>query len=834
MKRARKHRKRHLLPGPAGLRQQQHQQRNSQPNNANNSNNANEDQDDSYGRDGGNQNQLKVDHDDHDQKQEEGDPEMIHEHVQIWDAMCLSLHRILPSISVSMSMNHNNNSNKNSKRRRRDSNNSNHMSQSSSWMWMRQALHPNYTLLSELPHHLQSSFFVPKVVVQIHTIQSHGHDNFTVYLSDESTSTSAHASNRGKKNGGNTSTSQMIHQSTNPMVIGWLSQSLIRNHPEWIQPGTVFLLSNVSIAIFRKGSGSNTGTIMNSDSGGIYAYDRMMVVGEENIVYAWTKEHGKMVNNEDYLRLLEWRSDVEDKFTSHLRVGDGDEDGEDEDECEGEGEGGEETEEEDLDVDQDTQQDEIDNDNENENDVPIGMQNPQTRRSQPQTQTLPHSQQQTISITAQQTQNNNYQKNNDQNDNVDDDWSNVPQSSTMPVNDHAQAHHIYNQKYGHSHGQNAHANANTRTNVNANTVVVQQGRVQVPISGSGSGSGSGSINSENRSTSQRSNANDMSASTNSRQTTIVTGPNQRLVTSNSKSTSVSGSGSRSNSSPALSGAAVRSANGIINPYAKKRNTSATTSTSITTPLNATAPTASTVRLDSNFSVDTVNTTASNYVRPRNPYLKKNLQAQAARSVSSSASTSTVSSVTKSPSVSTVGEVTAGSRVASQGIERNTGTRSITHSDNDNINVGIERDAPTPVQRAVTQMSSLTHGTPHYTSQSSSIWNDMDMNMNAFDEEEPSQDALGGRLDVDVDVDATVQYPVSSSVPNANDVCTVNATTTTGMSCNTNNTNSQVQDVPVPAPPLSAPAPPLSASIFSNLNHLEDDEMDAFLEDDDEC
>ena len=826
MKRARKHRKRHLLPGPAGLRQQQHQQRNSQPNNANNSNNANEDQDDSYGRGGSNQNQLKADNDDHDQKQEEGDPEMIHEHVQIWDAMCLSLHRILPSISVSMSMNHKKNSNKNSKRRRRGSDNSNHMSQSSSWMCMRQALHPNYTLLSELPHHLQSSFFVPKVVVQIHTIQSHGHDNFTVYLSDESTSTSAHASNRGKKNGGNTSTSQMIHQSTNPMVIGWLSQSLIRNHPEWIQPGTVFLLSNVSIAIFRKGSGSNTGTIMNSDSGGIYAYDRMMVVGEENIVYAWTKEHGKMVSNEDYLRLLEWRSDVEDRFTSHLRVGDGDEDEEDEDECEGEG--GEETEEEDLDANQDTQQDEIDNYNENENDVPIGMQNPQARRSQPQpqTQTLPHSQQQTISIAAQQTQNNNYQKNNAQNDNVDDDWSNVPQSSTMPVNDHAQAHQIYNQKYGHSRGQNAHANANTRTNVNANTVVVQQGRVQVPISGSGSGS----INSENRSTSQRSNANNMSASTNSRQATIVTGPNQRLVTSSSKSTSVSGSGSRSNSSPALSRAAIRSANGIINPYAKKRNSSATTSTSATTPLTATVLTASTVRLDSNFSVDTVNTTASNYVRPRNPYLKKNLQAQAAQSVSSSVSTSTVASVTKSPSVSTVGEVIAGSRVASQGIERNKGTRSITHSDNDNINVGIERDAPTPVQRAVTQTSSLTHGTPHYTSQSSSIWNDMDMNMNAFDEEEPSQDALGGRLDVDVD--STVQYPVSSSVPNANDVCTVNATTTTGMSCNTNNTNSakaitQVQDVPVPVPPLSA-------SIFSNLNHIEDDEMDAFLEDDDEC
>lgn len=207
----------------------------------------------------------------------------IHEHVQIWDAMCVALNRTLPTWS--------------------NNNTSRFYEDPYSNLQLRKALGGDYTLLSDIPH--LDTLKIPKIVLQIHYIYSHGHCNYTVEVLDESI--------------------------TKP-EIGWLSQDLIRNHPEWIRAGTVFLCCNVSLAVFHNERNVNHGGSNGSEYDGqrrtVETFDRMLVLGEENIVFAWTKENVGDVSHGDYLNLLEKRSEVEQDLMIMVGHDDVDEDAE--------------------------------------------------------------------------------------------------------------------------------------------------------------------------------------------------------------------------------------------------------------------------------------------------------------------------------------------------------------------------------------------------------------------------------------------------------------------------------------------------------------------------
>lgn len=246
MKRAKKHRKRHLLPGPAGLLQQRNNtfengkvpspnKRNEQP--------------------------LAHDEELRSKKQKSN-----LSHAQIWDAMCLSMDRIVPSCS--------------------------------NLGILRRALPSEYSLLVEVTN--AQYLKIKKIVVQIEAIHSHGHSDYTVDLSDESTRLLLSTIPRHDNE-------TYMTESSSSLPIGWLSQSLIQMHPEWIKPGTVMLCHDVTIAVFR----SNKGLI-----------DRMILLGDDNVVYAWTEdsvdmtfgEQGKISEDEKYLRLLERRAEVEERL----------------------------------------------------------------------------------------------------------------------------------------------------------------------------------------------------------------------------------------------------------------------------------------------------------------------------------------------------------------------------------------------------------------------------------------------------------------------------------------------------------------------------------------
>ena len=243
-------------------------------------------------------------------------------------------------------------------------------------------------------------------MVQISAIHSHGHCDYTVDLLDESVS--------------------------NP-EIGWLSQSVIANHPEWIRPGVVLLCRGVSMAVFNGGNGNNT----NNGNGNLTeSFERMLVLGEENVVYAWTNESIGDVGNDQYLELLEKRVDVEGKLRAAVDIEDlEDDDGED-----------------------------------HEHDDEYGDENEEVQ--------VMHA-------------NSNVNSN-------EDDWSNIPASSTMD------------------------------NGARRETVVINQGRAVVANPTNNSGSST-----DRNATSARPNQNAAASGSGSRQTTIVTGQNQRLMTATS-------------------------------------------------------------------------------------------------------------------------------------------------------------------------------------------------------------------------------------------------------------------------------------------------------------
>ena len=297
MQRARKHRKRHVLPGPIGLRQQRQRtaaavSSSSQSPSIDNASNATDNNNNNHSKKSNKKKKarssLNVTNKMHD-----------HEHVQIWDSMCISLHRILPSTTTTSTSSTSGSNTKNK-----------HESISSTQM--RKILSKEYTLLSDMPH--LTSLKIPKIVLQISQVHAHGHCDYTVELLDESSYASSISVS--------TSVSASASTQSHFKEIGWLSQGLIQNHPEWIKPGTVFLCHDVSVAVFSMEDGGRVHCNSQSQSqlqSQIQEYDRMLVLGEQNIVYAWTKDSIGDVGHEQYLDLLERRSEVEDCFLRHTR-----------------------------------------------------------------------------------------------------------------------------------------------------------------------------------------------------------------------------------------------------------------------------------------------------------------------------------------------------------------------------------------------------------------------------------------------------------------------------------------------------------------------------------
>ena len=202
-----------------------------------------------------------------------------------WDAMCVSMDRIVPEPSLLLS----------GKRRQ-------------PYHEIRSALDTrnngklaHFALLSEVIGRdgsrangaagggVGDTLRVGHIVVSVASVHCHGHCDWTVELRDESL---AATDVRNEGSGGGSQGG----------MTAWVEAQLVKDRPEWVRPGVVWYLRDAAVTVFAGGGGSQNSSFLAS-SGNI---ERMLLISESSVVCAWTPE--SHMDGNDYNTLVEDRA----------------------------------------------------------------------------------------------------------------------------------------------------------------------------------------------------------------------------------------------------------------------------------------------------------------------------------------------------------------------------------------------------------------------------------------------------------------------------------------------------------------------------------------------
>jgi len=196
---------------------------------------------------------------------------------------------------------------------------------------------------------------VPLLIGYVASVQCHAHSDWTAVLVDEMHGVTAsslgdggegevecqRSHNRQRGCGNHTNNSGRG-------VLCWLEERLVKQHPGWIRPGVVWMLEGAKLALFASSTSidedgaedeedyDNTDpqiqqpctNLPNNVHGaplplpddspsteharGGAKIDRMMLVGESSLVYAWTPEEASaQLSNEDFIDLMKRRCELE-------------------------------------------------------------------------------------------------------------------------------------------------------------------------------------------------------------------------------------------------------------------------------------------------------------------------------------------------------------------------------------------------------------------------------------------------------------------------------------------------------------------------------------------
>lgn len=197
-------------------------------------------------------------------------------------------------------------------------------------------LRPTYATLtleqvrhwSTLPKE-QSGLVIPQIILQIDHVYCHGHCDWTMELVDESVM---------DKNNFVSHSLGGSNKSSKGSILGWVEESFVKKNPAWIRPGVVLFCKNVSLAVFPSlededttGGGGDSlmdrstseGMMNENAAGNVFTrqtsgemnfaddskVDRMLLLGEDSIIYAWTPEEAaEEVSNDKFLYLMEMRA----------------------------------------------------------------------------------------------------------------------------------------------------------------------------------------------------------------------------------------------------------------------------------------------------------------------------------------------------------------------------------------------------------------------------------------------------------------------------------------------------------------------------------------------
>ena len=205
---------------------------------------------------------------------------------------------------------------------------------------LRNSIPNNYALLHEIHEgkydtcHLQKELYatdlhVPLLVGYVASVQCHAHSDWTALLVDEMQSVAKY------HNGGNCGNGSSNNVGRG--VVCWIEERLVKQHANWIRPGVVWLIEGAKLALFSSpdedddemihhhDNNSTTGSTNaeisstttvdmspstdNSRGGG--SIDRMILVGESSMVYAWTPEEASCTfTHQEFSDLMERRCDL--------------------------------------------------------------------------------------------------------------------------------------------------------------------------------------------------------------------------------------------------------------------------------------------------------------------------------------------------------------------------------------------------------------------------------------------------------------------------------------------------------------------------------------------
>ena len=228
-----------------------------------------------------------------------------------WNLMCLTHERIVPTFHTFNNFIDND---------EKDSSNA-----SNSYKTLLRTIIPQHqSLIHEIhngqhdTHHLSPSVHmnnlrIPLLFGYVSTISCHAHSDWTATLVDESYSCGG-GGGRG--------------------ITCWLEEKLVKRHPGWIRPGVVWMLEGSKLALFAsKEDGddedpSENCEVVNNDvspsteaARNGYAIDRVILVGEESLIYAWTPEEAsEFITDDRFKDLLERRCNVDMESGEEMKV----------------------------------------------------------------------------------------------------------------------------------------------------------------------------------------------------------------------------------------------------------------------------------------------------------------------------------------------------------------------------------------------------------------------------------------------------------------------------------------------------------------------------------
>jgi hypothetical protein len=279
------------------------------------------------------------------QQLQQRDEQLFHDHssdlheCNAWNLMCTTLNRIVQPSNLLLHNHHHNLHHK-------------HPNTTSAYTTYKLKLRSSipsskYALIHEihdglydkchLDKHLYSSdLCIPKILVgYVASVQCHAHSDWTALLVDEMHGVHKYYYNGGS--GGNSSSSKRSKNAGRGIVC-WIEERLVKQHSNWIRPGAVWMIEGAKLALFSSledddddddeeeeeydvnnpttAIATSTSEVVdispsteNSRGGG--SIDRMILVGESSMVYAWTPEEASSTfTHEEFSSLMERRCNL--------------------------------------------------------------------------------------------------------------------------------------------------------------------------------------------------------------------------------------------------------------------------------------------------------------------------------------------------------------------------------------------------------------------------------------------------------------------------------------------------------------------------------------------